>query len=97
MTTDARYDVSVPKNHALLGEKVHLPFSDRDAPSRFMKGAMTERLSSWDQHNPAKRGVPSKELIKVYEEWGKGGYGIVLSGNTMVSVCDHRFLNDAPS
>lgn len=49
---------------------------------------MTERLSSWDQHDPTKRGVPSKGLIKVYEEWGKGGYGIILSGNTMINPVD---------
>ncbi|UZJ52916.1 hypothetical protein CBS101457_002236 [Exobasidium rhododendri] len=88
MTTDARYDTPIPKDFAILGEKVHLPFTGRDAPSRFMKGAMTERLSSWDQHEPSKRGVPSKELIKVYEEWGKGGFGIILSGNTMINPMD---------
>lgn len=85
---DARYDTQVPSKHALLGDKVHLPFSGRDAPSRFMKGAMTERLSSWDQHDVKKRGVPSKGLIKVYEEWGKGGYGIILSGNTIINPVD---------
>lgn len=86
--TDARYDTQVPQNYALLGDKVHLPFSGRDAPSRFMKGAMTERLSSWDQHDTKKRGVPSKGLIKVYEEWGKGGFGIILSGNTIINPID---------
>lgn len=82
--SDPRYDAPLPSNYALLGDKVHLPFSNRDAPSRFMKGAMTERLSSWDQHDISKRGVPSQGLIRVFEQWGKGGYGIILSGNTIV-------------
>jgi 2,4-dienoyl-CoA reductase-like NADH-dependent reductase (Old Yellow Enzyme family) len=86
--SDPRFDVSIPENYTVLGEKVHLPFSGRDAPSRFMKGAMTERLSSWDQRDISKRGIPSKGLIKVYEEWGKGGYGIILSGNTMINPID---------
>ncbi|PWN41928.1 NADH oxidase [Ceraceosorus guamensis] len=68
----------------VLGQEVKLPFSGRVAPSRFMKGAMTERLSSWDQHRPEARGIPSDGLVKVYEEWGNGGFGIVLSGNTIV-------------
>ena len=53
-----------------------------------MKAAMTERLSSWDQKDPSKRGTPSKELIRVYEEWGKDNYGIVLSGNLIVNTMD---------
>lgn len=87
-----RYTTEQAPNYKVLGESVKLPFSGRIAPSRFMKGAMTERLSSWDQHEPLKRGIPSKELIKVYEEWGKGGFGIILSGNTIV---DHVNL-EAP-
>jgi 2,4-dienoyl-CoA reductase-like NADH-dependent reductase (Old Yellow Enzyme family) len=63
----------------ILGNSIKLPASGLVAPSRFMKAAMTERLSSWDQHNLEKRGIPSDVLIKAYEEWGKGGFGIILS------------------
>ncbi|PWN91401.1 NADH oxidase [Acaromyces ingoldii] len=87
-----RYTTEAAPNYQVLGDSITLPFSGRVAPSRFMKGAMTERLSSWDQHNPLKRGIPSQELINVYEEWGKGGFGIILSGNTIV---DHENL-EAP-
>jgi 2,4-dienoyl-CoA reductase-like NADH-dependent reductase (Old Yellow Enzyme family) len=38
----------------------------------------------WDQHDPTNRGIPSDELVRVYEEWGKGGWGIVVSGNLIV-------------
>lgn len=72
----------------ILGEQVKLPFSGKVAKSRFLKAAMTERLSTWSQHNPSKRGIPTPEIIKVYEEWGLGGYGIVLTGNLMVNEHD---------
>lgn len=66
-------------NPKILGEPIKLPFSGLVAPSRLMKAAMTEKISSWDQQDLEKRGIPSEELIKVYEEWGKGGWGIILS------------------
>lgn len=47
--------------------------SNVSAPNVFLKAAMTERLSSWDQKDPSKRGIPSEELVKVYEQWGRGG------------------------
>lgn len=80
-----RYDSEVV-DQSVLGESITLPFSKKVAKSRFLKGAMTERLSSWDQHDPTKRGTPSKELIKLYEEWGKDDFGIILSGNLLVYV-----------
>ena len=33
-------------DYKILGDAIALPFSGRSAPSRFMKSAMTERLSS---------------------------------------------------
>ncbi|KAG8688904.1 hypothetical protein FRC09_012679 [Ceratobasidium sp. 395] len=68
----------------LLGQSITLPFSGKVAKSRFLKGAMTERMSSWDQHDLSKRGVPSDRLARLYEVWGKGGYGIILTGNVML-------------
>ena len=63
----------------ILGDAVELPFSKLVAKSRFLKGAMTERLASWDQHDIEGRGLPDEKLVRLYEEWGKGGFGIVLS------------------
>ena len=58
------------------------------APNRFLKGAMTERLSSWDSgkeaHNFEARGIPSKNLINVYRRWGEGSLGNILTGNIMI-------------
>ncbi|QRW17443.1 NADH:flavin oxidoreductase/NADH oxidase [Rhizoctonia solani] len=61
-----------------------MPFSGKVAKSRFFKAALTERMSSWDQHDPSKRGVPPERLVRLYEEWGKGEWGIIATGNVMV-------------
>jgi 2,4-dienoyl-CoA reductase-like NADH-dependent reductase (Old Yellow Enzyme family) len=67
---------------------LHFPFSNKTAPNRFLKAAMTERLSSWSPDDFKARGVPSRELINVYKRWGEGGLGHILTGNIMVAY-DH--------
>lgn len=67
-----------------LGQPLHFDFSGKTAPNRFLKGAMTERLSSWDPKDFSKRGIPSKELVNVYRRWGEGGLGLILTGNIML-------------
>lgn len=74
-------------DQGILGNSIKLPVSGLVAPSRFLKAAMTERMSSWDQYHPEKRGIPSEQLIKLYEEWGKGGFGIILSKG-----CSYTFV-----
>jgi 2,4-dienoyl-CoA reductase-like NADH-dependent reductase (Old Yellow Enzyme family) len=58
-----------------LAEPLKYEFSGLTAPNRFLKAAMTERLSSWDPKDISKRGIPSDGLINVYRRWGEGGYG----------------------
>lgn len=67
-----------------LGEPLKFEFSGKTAKNRFLKAAMTERLSSWDATDLPKRGVPSKQLINVYRRWGEGGFGVILTGNVMI-------------
>ena len=71
---------------APLGTPLHFAFSGKTAPNRFLKAAMTERLSSWDPADPERRGVPSADLINVYRRWGDGGYGLILTGNVMIAT-----------
>lgn len=71
-----------------LGKPLHFEFSNRTAPNRFMKAAMTERLSSWDSQDLSRRGIPSQELINVYRRWGEGEFGVILTGNVMIAY-DH--------
>lgn len=78
----ARY-ASDDVDAAPLGKPLKFEFSGKTAPNRFLKGAMTERISSWDPKNPEARGIPSKNLVNVYKRWGEGGLGLILSGNIM--------------
>lgn len=64
-----------------LGEPITFAFSGRTATNRFMKAAMTEQLSSWHKEDPEKRGIPTANLCRVYERWGRGGIGMVVTGN----------------
>lgn len=50
-------------------------------PNRLCKAAMTEGLAD-------ARGVPTEALINLYDIWGQGGAGILLSGNVQID-CDH--------
>lgn len=79
----ARYESS-DVSPAPLGEPLTFPFSGVTAENRFLKGAMTERLSSWDPQDFSKRGIPSENLIRVYERWGEGQCGNILTGNIMM-------------
>lgn len=76
------------KDVSALGKPLDFAFSKKTAQNRFLKGAMTERLSSWDAKNFEARGVPSKNLINVYRRWGEGEFGVILTGNIMVEY-DH--------
>lgn len=69
-----------------LGKPLEFAFSGKSAPNRFLKGAMTERISSWDPKNLEARGVPSENLVNVYKRWGEGGLGLILSGNIMYAT-----------
>jgi 2,4-dienoyl-CoA reductase-like NADH-dependent reductase (Old Yellow Enzyme family) len=67
-----------------LGQPLHYTFANVTAPNRFLKGAMTERISSWHPTDFPKRGIPSKELINMYKHFGEGGIGNILTGNIML-------------
>jgi 2,4-dienoyl-CoA reductase-like NADH-dependent reductase (Old Yellow Enzyme family) len=65
----------------LLGSPFTLPCGVT-LPNRIIKAAMTEQMAT-------KQHAPTDQLIRLYEEWGKGGAAVNLTGNVMV---DHRSL-----
>lgn len=69
-----------------LAEPIQFSFAKRTASNRFLKAAMTERMSSWDPINTKDRGIPSQELINLYRRWGEGAIGIILTGNIMIDL-----------
>jgi len=48
-------------------------------PNRIVKSAMSE-------NNADSEGKPSDRIIKLYETWGKGGAGVLISGNVMIDA-----------
>lgn len=79
-----RYE-SDPADPSQLAQPLHFAFSGKTAPNRFLKAAMTERLSSWDPKDHSARGIPSRELQNLYRRWGEGGLGHILTGNVMIA------------
>ncbi|MEQ9077678.1 MAG: NADH:flavin oxidoreductase/NADH oxidase family protein [Sandaracinaceae bacterium] len=53
--------------------------------NRIAKSAMSERLGDADH-------APSEELIRLYERWGRGGAGLLITGNVMI---DHAALGES--
>jgi 2,4-dienoyl-CoA reductase-like NADH-dependent reductase (Old Yellow Enzyme family) len=70
-----------------LAEPITFPFSGRTAPNRFLKAPMTERLCHWNKDGEpiSARGYPGSEYKLLYQRWGEGKIGIIVSGNTMVA------------
>ncbi|KAI9823719.1 MAG: hypothetical protein M1832_002276 [Thelocarpon impressellum] len=83
MSTTQRY-VSEEVDVSPLGAPLPFEFAGKTAKNRFLKAAMTERLSSWDPERLEARGVPSPRLVNVYRRWGEGGFGVLLTGNVMI-------------
>ncbi|OJD33199.1 nadh oxidase [Diplodia corticola] len=86
MSPPTRYPTpSSPTDLSPLAQPLPFPFSGKTAPNRFLKAAMTERLSSWHPSDLSARGIPSPALINVYRRWGQGGHGVILTGNIMIA------------
>jgi len=48
-------------------------------PNRLAKASMSEQLADRD-------GAPSDEMVRLYERWGRGGAGLLLSGHVMIDA-----------
>ncbi|CAI2354584.1 unnamed protein product [Caenorhabditis sp. 36 PRJEB53466] len=79
-----RFDTTIPENVAVLGDKLKFP-SGKVAQNRFLKAALTEMLSTFEPSDPKAHGVPTQEILNVYDKWGNGQFGMILTGNVHVS------------
>ncbi len=68
---------------AMLATPVTLPCG-ATLPNRIAKAALSEQLAAADHG-------PSEALIRLYERWGAGGAGLLVTGNVMV---DPRALGE---
>ncbi|KAL8276945.1 hypothetical protein RQP46_010673 [Phenoliferia psychrophenolica] len=75
---------------ALIAEPVTFANSGLTAPNRILKSAMTELVCEWstDEALADDRGKPTPEFLKIYEDWGQGGIGVLVFGNF---ACDRLY------
>ena len=67
-----------------LNEPLRLP-NGQVLENRLAKSAMSERVA-------AKDGAPNPGHLRLYERWGRGGAGLLITGNVMV---DRRALGES--
>jgi 2,4-dienoyl-CoA reductase-like NADH-dependent reductase (Old Yellow Enzyme family) len=79
-----RIPVSAPVSPAILGEKLKFSTSGRVARNRFLKAALTERVSTYVHGEPEKCGLPTPQLCNMYSKFSHGGFGMIFTGNIMV-------------
>ncbi|CAL2039771.1 unnamed protein product [Caenorhabditis brenneri] len=86
-----RFPNALSVSPKILGEKLKFP-NGRVAPNRFMKASMSERLSTYSPEDPKKHGLPTEKILNVYDKWGNGQFGMIITGNVLV---DPTNLEDA--
>ncbi|KHJ79301.1 oxidoreductase, FAD/FMN-binding protein, partial [Oesophagostomum dentatum] len=57
--------------------------------------ALTERISSYDLKDLKRHGIPSHRLLNLYDKWGHGGFGVILTGNVVVDPWDLEAAGNA--
>lgn len=85
MSQSSRYP-SEKVDASPLAQPIHFGFSNRTAPNKFLKSAMSEHLASWDDNDINKRGIPTKKLINATARWREAEIGVVLPGNVMIDL-----------
>ncbi|CAB3406351.1 unnamed protein product [Caenorhabditis bovis] len=78
-----RIAASTEVSAKVLGETLQFP-SGKKAQNRFLKAALTERISTYDASNIQKSGIPTNKIHNLYEKWGNGQFGMILTGNVLV-------------
>ncbi|CAL2045397.1 unnamed protein product [Caenorhabditis brenneri] len=67
----------------ILGD--HLKFRNgRETQNRFLKAALTEILSTYSLEEPKKHGLPTESILNIYDKWGNGKFGMILTSNVLV-------------
>lgn len=69
------YNITLMNTPSILAQTFTLPCGTI-VPNRIIKSAMSEYA--------VKNGTPNQVIVNMYERWGKGGAGILISGNVMV-------------
>ncbi|CAB3406349.1 unnamed protein product [Caenorhabditis bovis] len=78
-----RVATSAQVSAKVLGETLQFR-NGKKAQNRFLKAALTERLSTFTPENLPQSGIPTHKIHNLYEKWGNGQFGMILTGNVMV-------------
>ncbi|EFO87283.1 hypothetical protein CRE_25771 [Caenorhabditis remanei] len=78
----------------ILGEKLKFP-NGRTAQNRFLKAAMTERLSTYSPEDLKKHGLPTEHILNIYDKWGHGQFGMTLTANVLVDPTNLEAVGNA--
>ncbi|KAF6821040.1 NADH:flavin oxidoreductase/NADH oxidase [Colletotrichum sojae] len=80
----ARYSCRDDADPAPLTQFLTFSSSTPVASNRLLKAALAERACAWDVSDVSERLVHTNELINLYCNRGKGGWGIICSGSTPI-------------
>ncbi|KAK6109712.1 NADH:flavin oxidoreductase / NADH oxidase family protein [Brugia pahangi] len=82
-------DVDQEMVKVILGERLRFPYaSNVVAPNRMMKSAMSEQLATYNKNDMKKSGIPTRELINLYEKFADGGFGTIVTGCIIINGKD---------
>ncbi|CCD69357.1 NADH:flavin oxidoreductase/NADH oxidase N-terminal domain-containing protein [Caenorhabditis elegans] len=79
----SRFCDNLTVSSKILGEQLNFR-NGKTAQNRFLKAALTERVSTYDPENPKKHGLPTNFILNLYDKWGHGKFGTILTGNVLV-------------
>ncbi|CAI5451939.1 unnamed protein product [Caenorhabditis angaria] len=83
MSAMKRYTETLTEDINVLKERLNFN-SGKHARNRFLKAAMTEKMGTYVPKNPEKHGLPNQKMLNLYDKWGNGNFGVILTGNVMV-------------
>lgn len=82
-----RFPHAATVSSKVLGGKLNFP-NGITAQNRFMKAAMTERLATYSLDDFKNHGLPTEQILNIYDKWGHGQFGMIITGNVCVDpVC----------
>ncbi|KAI6171683.1 hypothetical protein M3Y98_00889400 [Aphelenchoides besseyi] len=79
-------------NLQLLAQPLRLPTTGLKVKNRFFKASLSEQQATFTPNQLHNHGVPYQSLINLYQKWGHGGFGMILTGNVII---DDRHLEAA--
>lgn len=50
-------------------------------------------MATYEQNDMVKSGIPTRELINLYEKFADGGFGIIITGAVMVNGVSTLFVS----